>query len=162
MVSVALLPLMIFWDLQINHYLVYHRVTLPLPAWLTSGHPVAYGGMKSNVCSGPEAYGTEAYGTWPCFPAELAAWYADVTGIQGWKRFFQPPVKLWLCLLFLAINIGILPLLVSVKRGHGFLFEIHERREERRRRDIERAQRERCTQCCTEIELVELVDSEKQ
>jgi hypothetical protein len=38
------------WGSAISMYLVYHRVTLPLPAWLTFGHPVTVRGVLPNVC----------------------------------------------------------------------------------------------------------------
>lgn len=49
-VTILVLPTTMWWSIAINFYLLYHRVTLPLPLWLTCGHPVVYGGMISNVC----------------------------------------------------------------------------------------------------------------
>lgn len=31
-------------------YLALHPVTLPLPQWLTFGHPVTFGGIVLKVC----------------------------------------------------------------------------------------------------------------
>lgn len=37
-------------SVPINLYIVYHLIMFPLPTWLTSGQPVFFGGIVSNIC----------------------------------------------------------------------------------------------------------------
>jgi hypothetical protein len=61
------------WGLATNRYLLYHRVTLPLPTWLAFGHPVTFGGVLPNVCD------QSAWTAWPCLP-------------RDWHKFMNTPL----------------------------------------------------------------------
>lgn len=120
-VAILVMTLTALWSLPMFLYLLYHRVTLPLPTWLTCGHPVAFGGAASNVCADPSvALGLNGNGGWPCFPSELKTWLAKVAGPQGWSYLLQPDTKLILCLIFLALNIGIIVILIHLLRKPRF------------------------------------------
>lgn len=96
------------WTLAAPFFLIYHQVTLPLPLWMTSGHPISFGGLRPDVCT-PEGY----YETWPCFPLYLKDWLARVAAGPGsWKDLSQPDTRLVLCLSFVGMNLLLLGALV--------------------------------------------------
>lgn len=120
-VTILVLPTTMWWSLAINLYLLYHRVTLPLPLWLTSGHSVAYGGMISNVCDEPNAYlDYKGDGSWPCLPSMFSAWLTDLTGPKGWNHLFHPPDKVIACLVFATGNLLVLAVFVHGLRTSRF------------------------------------------
>lgn len=153
----------------INLYIFSHRMTLPLPTWLTSGRPVAFGGTVSNICGGTEKpYGDSGGdGGWACFPSNVQIWLQDVAGPDGWEHFFQPPRKLVACLIMSAGIILYLGHIVAVLCKPGCLFEggVFRRRERERREAREQCKSRR--QCekgnhCAEAGVPEIADVKKE
>jgi hypothetical protein len=106
-----------FWTFPTGFYLLYHPVTLPLPTWLTFGHPVTFGGISPNVCNNPTlTLVAKPPGGWPCFPAHLKDRIAHLAGPEGWKYLVYLDAKLILCLSFLFINIVLITWLVFTVR----------------------------------------------
>ena len=111
-----------YWDLHLNpiaafilavlwahpkaFYLLFHPVTLPLPTWLTSEHPVTFGGVAPNICTSPTLMlKINTPGGWPCFPAHLKDSLVHLVGPGGWKYLVILDAELILCLIFLAFHI---------------------------------------------------------
>jgi hypothetical protein len=67
----------IVWSFPVMIYFLYHRTTLPVPEWLTSGRPVTFGGIAPNVCE------AGYHDRWLCFPDDLKNWLANVYGLKG-------------------------------------------------------------------------------
>ena len=98
-------------------YLIYHPVTLPLPTWLTSGHPVTFGGFRPDICDNSTlSLGWEGGHDWPCLPSEIGTRFANVTGPEGWKWLVQLDGKLTCCLGFLALNLMVCTMLMAELR----------------------------------------------
>jgi hypothetical protein len=101
------------WTRWVVLYLLFHPVTLPLPTWLTSGHPVTFGGITPNVCDNHTlSLGWNGGHDWPCLPSELATRFANVAGPEGWKWLLQLDAKVGYCLIFFVLNLGILTMLM--------------------------------------------------
>jgi hypothetical protein len=133
------------WSIPTAMYLLYHRVTRPLPMWMTPGRPVSFGGVSSNICDEFNA------NRWPCFPSQMKNWLANVSESGGWKYLFQPPIGFVGCLVFLAFNLGMLIAMVHFLRKPRF-------------EELLRAQ-ETCSLCGqrrTDVTSSELGDAEKQ
>lgn len=103
----------ILWTHPTTLYLLYHPMTLPLPTWLTSGHPLIIGGITPNICQHSTLeLGLEGGGSWPCLPSEFKARLANMAGPEGWKWLVQLDRKAINCLIFLGLNLGILTMLM--------------------------------------------------
>jgi len=110
-----------FWTFPTGFYLLYHPVTLPLPTWLTFGHPVTFGGISPSVCNNPTlTLEAKPPGGWPCFPSHLKDRIAHLAGPEGWKYLVYLDAKLILCLSFLIINIILITYLVFMIRKPRF------------------------------------------
>jgi hypothetical protein len=90
------------WSFPVMIYFLYHRTTLPVPEWLTSGRPVTFGGIAPNVCKAGQS------GHWPCFPNDFKNWLANVYGLKDWEHLVPRGCTSWLCLIFLALNLMLL------------------------------------------------------
>lgn len=150
-VGIAAWLLADLWTFPTAFWLLYHPVTLPLPTWLTFGHPVTFGGITPNVCNNPTLIlEAKPPGGWPCFPSQLQDRISNSTGPKGWKYLVHMDARLIACLLFLVVNIGLITFLI---------FEI------RRPRFDAREARETCRLCGqekTDTKPSEGGDSEKQ
>jgi hypothetical protein len=94
----------IVWSFPVMFYFLYHRATLPLPEWLTSGRPVTFGGIAPNVCE------AGASGIWPCFPKDFKNLVGNVVGLKGWEYLVPRQGTIWLLFFFLALNFVIVVL----------------------------------------------------
>lgn len=112
----------LIWAFPVAFYLVYHPVTLPLPTWLTYGHPVTFGGIEPNVCNNPTLTLENMYrpaGGWPCFPAQLKDRFANLSGPHGWKYLIQLDARLQLCIFFVVLTIGVIAgLVIKIRKPY--------------------------------------------
>lgn len=109
------------WTFPTGFYLLYHPVTLPVPTWLTSGHPVTFGGIAPNVCNNPTlTLEVKPPGGWPCFPAHLKDRAAKLAGPEGWKYLIHLDAELILCLFFAVLNFGLITFLIRMIRKPRF------------------------------------------
>ena len=112
----------LIWAFPVAFYLVYHPVTLPLPTWLTYGHPVTFGGIEPNVCHNPTLTLENMYrpaGGWPCFPSQLKDRFANLSGPHGWKYLTQLDARLQLCIFFVVLNIGVITgLVIKIRKPY--------------------------------------------
>ena len=132
----------LFWYLATTLYLVYHRLTLPLPTWLTLGYPIAFGGIRPAIC-------TESNnGNWECLPHDLEAWLASFSELKNWDRYLKPELSILMFLFFVAAN------LVWLK----FVFDAlsHDPQRDAARKDEKRRSQE------ADARILELSDNEKQ
>jgi hypothetical protein len=105
------------WAFPITFYILYHLVTLP--TWLTFGYPVAFGGVRPNICNTTLVPGFFGSGDWPCFPSDLKTRLAEIaTG--GWRYLFQLDGQLIGCFFFLALNVGFMAMLGAELRKPRF------------------------------------------
>lgn len=122
-VGIVAWMLAIIWTFPAAFYLIYHPVTLPLPAWLTFGHPVSFGGITPNVCNNPTLTLENMCrppGGWPCFPSQLRDRFANLAGPDGWKYLTRLDARLQLCIFFVVLNIGVITGLVFMIRESRF------------------------------------------
>jgi hypothetical protein len=109
------------WTFPTGFYLLYHPVTLPLPTWLTFGHPVTFGGIAPNVCHNPTlTLEVKPPGGWPCFPAHLKDRAARLAGPEGWKYLIHLDAELILCLFCAVLNFGLITFLMRMIRKPRF------------------------------------------
>jgi hypothetical protein len=109
------------WTFPTGFYLLYHPVTLPLPTWLTFGHPVTFGGIAPNVCNNPTlTLEVKPPGGWPCFPAHLKDRAARLAGPEGWKYLIHLDAELILCLFCAVLNFGLITFLMRMIRKPRF------------------------------------------
>ncbi|GAB7333475.1 hypothetical protein MBLNU13_g05069t1 [Cladosporium sp. NU13] len=92
---------------------------MPLPTWLTFGHPMTFGGITANVCNNPTlTLEAKPHGRWPCFPSQPKDRIANLTGPEGWKYLVQ--LRLIGYLLFLVVNISLITFLIFEIRRPRF------------------------------------------
>jgi len=112
-VGISAWLLAIGWTFPAAFYILYHPVTLPLPTWLTSGHPVTFGGIIPDVCNNPTLtlqFGEP--GGWPCFPSQLKDRFANLSGPDGWKYLTRLDARMQLCIFFFVFNVGVITTMV--------------------------------------------------
>lgn len=105
------------WILPIAAYLIHHPATLPLPQWLTFGHPVTFGGIVPNVRENPTlTLGVDPSGDWPCFPAQMKDRIVNLVGPNGWRYLIEFDARIIACVLFLVLNLGMLAWVLATAR----------------------------------------------
>ena len=130
------------WHIPIALYLIYHRLTLPLPICVTFGQPLALGGIVSDTCDGSN------YGSWPCFTHDLKVWLGSLIRLESWSQVFKPEMTVVLFLIFVAGNILWLR---SFAKALRYDPQLAKAKEEEKRKNAE-----------ADAKLLELSDKEKQ
>lgn len=132
----------LIWYLPTTLYLVYHRLTLPLPTWLTLGYPIAFGGIRPAIC-------TESNnGNWECLRHDLEAWLAIFSELENWDQFLKSELSILMFLFFVAANLVWLKLVFDALR--------YDPQHDATRKDEKRRSQE------ADARILELSDNEKQ
>lgn len=132
----------LLWYLPTTLYLVYHRLTLPLPTWLTLGYPIAFGGIRPAIC-------TESNnGNWECLRYDLEAWLASFSELENSDQFLKPELSILMFLFFVAANLVWLKLVFDALR--------YDPQRDATRKDEKRRSQE------ADARILELSDNEKQ
>lgn len=101
---------MVVWAGPIQLFSRYTRVALP--AWLTFGHPVAFGGVMPNVCDNISWAIYPQTGGWPCVSSCWKKWLADMVGSDEWHYPCNPGPEPTLFLLGMAFASGYLAYII--------------------------------------------------